>query len=145
MHHMPNSYAKHPVFTLMSRALVQTIYRALLTSAVSGIGHHMQHGMSHHSTHTSFKVALNKVYLHGSAYCCKGNNSLDISGGQWCGMNVALLYVFQLFLCTIIKTTTGSQFAQGLLAEQDSTKFHGVIAVCAFNARPCMSTYAFDT
>ena len=39
MHYMPNSYAKHPVFTLMLRALIQTIYRALLTSAVSGIGH----------------------------------------------------------------------------------------------------------
>ena len=96
MHHMPNSYAKHPVFTLMLRALVQTIYRALLTSAVSGIGHRIHtlhfycmqhgHGMSHHSTHTTFKVALNNVHLHGSAYCCKGNNSLDISGGQRCGM-----------------------------------------------------------
>ena len=39
MHYMPNSYAKHPVFTLMLRALIQTIYRALLTSAVSGVGH----------------------------------------------------------------------------------------------------------
>ena len=37
MHYMPNSYAKHPVFTLMLRALIQTIYRALLTSAVLGI------------------------------------------------------------------------------------------------------------
>ena len=35
MHYMPNSYAKHPVFTPMLRALIQTIYRALLTSAVS--------------------------------------------------------------------------------------------------------------
>ena len=42
MHYMPNSYAKHPIFTLMLRALIQTIYRALLTSAVSGVGHRIQ-------------------------------------------------------------------------------------------------------
>ena len=40
MHYMPNSYAKHPVFTLMLRALIQTIYRALLSTVPgSGIGH----------------------------------------------------------------------------------------------------------
>ena len=39
MHYMPNIYAKHPVFTLMLRVLIQTIYRALLTSAVSGNCH----------------------------------------------------------------------------------------------------------
>ena len=39
---MNQMHVVHPIFTLMLRALIQTIYRALLTSAVSGVGHRIQ-------------------------------------------------------------------------------------------------------